>query len=260
MQEVEPDWKQYNDQIARCMREDDITDFTNWPIIRYTMFSVPPITALRHLESLSDWEEKWKEVIKESPVGKPEPYEEYPQSSGNMITVANHFAYFIPRTKCKLEELDTIFEFGAGYGCMCRLAYRFGFSGKYVILDLPAVLDLQRYYLERTAKGRTIQYLSDSDEFVKQISDRKGQSLFMAQWSISESPLSLRKKVLKTVCANVDYILIAFQEKHRGFDNQDFFLEEVIGENLHYRWDLFIVPHLIVQNNRHYYLFGKREV
>ncbi len=262
MQEIEPDWRQYNNQVARCMREDDITNFTNWRIIRQTMFSVPPAAALRYLESLPDWEKKWKDVIVESPVGNPEPYKTYPQSSGNTISIANHFAQFISRMKCKLEELDTIFEFGAGYGCACRMAYNLGFTGKYVILDLPAILDLQRYYLERTAKGRTIQYLSDSDEFVKQISDRKGQSLFIAQWSISESPLSLRKKVLTAVCANIDYILIGFQEKHRGFDNWDFFVskKKEYNPDNDYQWDLFIVSHLIVHHNQHYYLFGKREV
>ncbi|GAH81606.1 unnamed protein product, partial [marine sediment metagenome] len=121
-----------------------------------------------HLQALPDWDEKWKDAIVESLVGRSVPYEYYPQSSGNTITHAVTLSYFLSETTCKLESLDTIFEFGGGYGCMCRLIHRLGFSGEYVNFDLPAMLGLQNYYLGKTTKGQ-ITFLLGADEFTGQI-------------------------------------------------------------------------------------------
>lgn len=255
---VEKDWIVQNNAILRNISCADITNFTNWKTIRYLMFSIPPFTALKHLQALPDWESKWKNAITESPVGKPEPYEYYPKSSGNLITHALHLSCFLSGTNCKLDSLNTIFEFGGGYGGLCRLIYRVGFLGEYVNLDLPAFLDLQRYYLKRTAEGREIAFLLDGDEFVKRISDEKGRSLFIAIWSISEAPFSLREKVLQAVFANTDYILIVFQSQHRKFNNSDFFAK-IVEKNTDYQWNLTEVPYLIVTDAKHYYLFGKKK-
>lgn len=250
---AESDWLQYNDVIEEQMAKGDIINFTNWYVIHYTMFCPASPMALAYLENLPDWN-KWKRAIIESPIGNPEPYKLYPQSSGNMIHQANHLARFLSKTKCKLENLKTIFEFGAGYGCMCRLIHRLGFSGKYVILDLPALVNLQRYYLEKTVRGQ-IAFLTDADEFTEELTDNSGKSLFIACWSISEAPLSLRKKILNVV--KTDYMLIAFQSRHKKLNNSDFFTE-FTRKNADYQWHLE-APCLAMKKTRHYYLFGERK-
>lgn len=256
--QVEEDWITQSNAILHNIACADITNFTNWKILRFLMFSIPPITALKHLQSLPDWESKWENAIRESPVGNPKPYEFYPKSSGNLITHALHLSHFLSDMNCKLDSLNTIFEFGGGYGGMCRLIYRVGFLGEYVNLDLPASIKLQQYYLGRTTEEREIAFLLDGDEFVKRISDEKGRSLFIAAWSISEAPFSLREKVLQAVCANTEYILIVFQSQHREFDNLDFFAK-LVEKNTDYQWNLIEVPYLIIADAKHYYLFGKRK-
>ena len=52
----------------------------------------------------------------------------------------------------------------------------------------------------------TVQLFNDNDS-----------SLFIANWSISEMPLKLRKKILKYIF-NVNYILISFQDKFENIN------------------------------------------
>ena len=253
---VEKDWREHNDEAARCLAEDDISNFTHWDVIRNTMFCMPSDNSslckpvLTHLQGLTNWN-RWEKAIVESPIGNPEPYEPYPQSSYYLIFQANHLSHFLLRTKCKLENLDAVFEFGAGYGCMCRLIYNLDFNGKYVIMDLPAFLALQRYYLGATAGDRDIEFLSEETDFTQGIN---GNSLFIAMWSLSETPVALREKILGAVKAK--YIFVAFQARHNGFDNTKLF-KKFTEKNTNYRWEYLETPHLI-RKEKHYYLFGER--
>lgn len=255
--QAEEDWKCQHEAIKMCLFSADITNFLNWNIIRWVMFSIPPETTLWHLQQLPDWKTKWQEAIIESPVGNPPPYETYPASSGNIITHALNLSFLFSQTDCKLEKLDAIFEFGGGYGCLCRLMHRLGFSGEYTSLDLPALICLQRYYLSRTLNER-ITFLEDADKFSEKLAVNRGNSLFVAMWSISEAPLSLREKILDAVCINTDYVFICFQSQHKDFDNMAIFME-FAKKNTNYQWKLGEVPYLIITGAKHYYLFGERK-
>ncbi len=254
--QVEHDWKQYSKDIRTNMDTADITNFTNWRVIRYTMFSLlSKGWIIDHLSKVSGWESKWKEAVIESPVGNPKPCEEYPQSSYNLLFQAWTLSHFLAVTECDLEGIDTIFEFGGGYGCMCRLIHRLGFSGKYTSFDLPPLLELQEYYLSRTVEGR-ISYLSDAEEFTEQLVGEQGKSIFMACWSISEAPVSLRDEILNAVCNNTDYIFISFQTQHGGFDNMAIF-KEFVDRATNYEWVFRRVPNVVTSTSDSYYLFGR---
>lgn len=254
---MRPSWQEYNDVIAKQIVDDDISDFTNWDVIRLTMFCLPPPAALQHLQCLADWN-RWKEAIVESPIGNPKPYKLYPQSSGNLIAQAHHLSHFLLRTKCNLESLKTIYEFGAGYGCMCRLICNLDFSGKYVIMDLPALLELQRYYLGATTGNRDIEFLSEEANFVKRLSQEQNSSLFVAMWSLSEVAIKLRERILRAVCSGIKYILLIYQKTYKNFDNRMFF-SDFVKTITNYRWDCFSVPCWDWNGyKKHYYLFGER--
>jgi len=248
---VEPDWEYYNDIVAKNIEKCDISRFTKWDVIRRTMFGISKTPPLKYLQSLPDWD-RWQKAIVESPVGTPGSYKPYPQSSSHLIMQAEHLARFISSTDCKLEELNKVFEFGAGYGCMCRLIHNLGFTGEYVIMDLPALLDLQKYYLGETTKGN-IRYLSDETDFKEQMSGDK--SLFIATWSISEVSYAMRQRILDEVHAK--YIFITFQAKHNGFDNKEYF-EKFGQENKAYKWYGVEMPYSFPHKLKHYYLFGTR--
>jgi hypothetical protein len=250
---VESDWGHYNNAIADQILTGDISHFTEWDVIRQTMFTkLRSLSPLEYLQSLPDWE-KWEKAIVESPVGNPEPYELYPQSSGNLIMQAELLARFLSNTDCKIENLNKIYEFGGGYGCMCRLIHNFGFTGEYTIMDLPAVLQLQQYYLGEMTNGR-ITYLRDEVDFKKQMT--RDESLFIATWSISEVSYEMRKRILGGI--NTKYVLIIFQATHNDFDNYDYF-EKFVHENTSYEFDCLEMPYEFPHGIKHYYLFGTRK-
>ena len=58
-----------------------------------------------------------------------------------------HLALFEETTGSKIDTLELIFEFGGGYGSMCRLAHNLGFNQAYIIFDLQPFSALQNYYL-----------------------------------------------------------------------------------------------------------------
>lgn len=252
MPKLEQREKTYCDVIAAHMAGDDISNFLNWKVIRYTMFAFPLPVALFNVQSQPDWDNKWKEAIAESPVGNPPTYPYYNKSSGSIIHQANHLIALFSKTKCRLETLDGIYEFGAGYGCMCRLIHRLGFSGEYTIMDLPVMLDLQRFYLGATVEGN-INFVSEAAEFTEQM--KEGDNLFIATWSLSEVPYHLRDEILGAVCANVKYVLLAVGT-FGSYNNDGYFAAYIESNTSHY-WHKVYIPYLAHLGC--YYLFGERK-
>ena len=112
-----------------------------------------------------------------------------------------------------------------------------GFSGLHIIYDLPHVSSIQRLYL--TLSGFTevsAQDMSQREEhgfclivdenldstfnFLKSSNIRVG---FVATWSLSESPMSVRERILPRFCHVCERYLIAFQPFWEGIDNVDYF-------------------------------------
>lgn len=69
--------------------------------------------------------------------------------TNNLIHQAYHLQQWEQATGQRVENLKTIVEFGGGYGAMCLLCHQLGFSGRYIIYDLPEFSLLQQYYLSQ---------------------------------------------------------------------------------------------------------------
>jgi hypothetical protein len=256
-------------RLRELVLNDDPRRFMRWDVILKTM-SVAQAEYVRpefnYLKNLADWDSRWRSAIDESPVGHPEPYWRYPRSSGNLIHHAYHLARFEKETSLCAHTMDFIFEFGGGYGNMCRLLHKLGFQGSYVLFDLPAFSALQKFYLESV--GITVR-LVDSFEKEKKgcfcISDIRqlkrifsagetSSSIFIATWSISETPLELRNNVLSCV-KNFGTFLIAYQHRFKEVDNIGFFRKWTAAQKdvLWYNMQIEHIP-----NNS--YLFGKSKI
>jgi len=161
-------------------------------------------------------------------------YAFYPKSSGNLIHHAYHMAMFEERTGTRINNRDIIFEFGGGYGSLCRLIHQLGFKGTYIIYDLPEFSALQRYYLESLGVsvhtfGRNqkvdsgVMLLSDFDELSFLFANHLGpNSMFIATWSFSETPVSFRLSFQPLFSSFTTY-LIAYQHRFGEIDNTAFF-------------------------------------
>ena len=235
---AENEWLDNVVQLEKLASEDDPRRFLRWDVIQKTMFVAQAAYVapeLKYLQSQPDWHDRWQRMIEESPAGHPIPYWRYPQSSGNCIHHAYHWARFEETTGLSVKDADVIFEFGGGYGSMCRLAHRLGFQGKYLLYDLPAYSALQQFYLRLTDatilspesfdlehNGTLCTWDPQVLQRVLSNSSALRNAIFVATWSLSESPVHLRNMILELVSPFQGF-LIAYQAGFSGIDNVAFF-------------------------------------
>jgi hypothetical protein len=226
---------------------------------------------LNYLKDLPDWKSRWEKALEESPVGNPTLYNDFPSSSGNLIHQAYHLAQFENKTGMDISHAKIVFEFGGGYGSMCRLVHGLNFKGRYVIFDLPPFSALQRFFLnmngissitsnaffEKTSNG--VVCVSELKQLEAILSDHAniGDAVFIANWSLSESPINLRHFILPIV-KPFKAFLIAYQGRFDDTDNVGFF-EEWISKMKDIKWHNWKIKHLPNQLYRdNYYLMGKK--
>lgn len=234
----EREWISNMNRIKCLVTCADPRRFLRWDVVLYTMFPVIKpyvLKELNHLQSLISWRTRWYEALEESDMGHPIRCLFYPRSSTNIIHLAYHVSLFEDYTQQQIQSMKVVFEFGGGYGCLCRLAHRLGFSGKYIIYDLPAFSALQTYYLK--AVGLPVLKV---DEFllvdqgilcvsnIEQLHRALGQDikpdkcLFIATWSLSEVPIIVREQV-SPLLGNIGNFLVAYQHQFNEVNNVEFF-------------------------------------
>lgn len=246
-------WAANQRRLQQLVSTGDPRQFLTWDVIAGTMF-VPfgrfvPI-ELAFLRQRSDWN-RWRSAIQEPAAGLPFPYPLYPRSSANAIHQAYHLCRLEDHTGLRVHSFRTICEFGGGYGSMCRITRSLGFSGEYLIFDLPELSALQQYYLEAVRADAVT--VSDPGQFACMTKHAKGPCLFIATWSLSESPADLRQQI-EDLIPGFDSILIGYQDRFGEQDNAAFFgswpskLREI-------RWETRPIPHMPGNT----YLFGSRQ-
>jgi hypothetical protein len=258
-------WLSNMDRLRKLVLNQNPREFLRWDIVSSTMFITYASyisRELKYLRSQSDWNTRWRSAIKESLVGYPIAYIFYPASSGNLIHHAYHVAQFEEKTRAQVHEIDFVLEYGGGYGSMCRLFYNLGFRGKYVIFDLPSFSALQIYYLKTLGlpvqpitglKSRTgIVCVSDNSILESILVDCANENkLFIATWSMSETPSSVRDTILSLV-SDFQSFLIAYQDRFGEVNNLGYFdrWKETVKNVFWHNWQIEHIP-------GNYYLIGK---
>lgn len=252
-------WKQNMNDLKELVLNDNPREFLRWNIILGTMFVSNEryvLTELNDLRKKSDWNVRWKEAIQENAVGNPVPFDKYHQSSGNLIHHAYHISQFEERTGITVDKIDYVFEFGGGYGSMCRLFYNLGFKGTYLIFDFPHFSAIQTYYLKTIgiavckfdgiqAPENGVICISDFDTLKNILLsyDGFGNSIFIATWSISEAPLHIRDSILPLV-SHFRSFLIAYQDNFGEINNISYF-ENFKNDFEHkIKWNQWTIKHL----------------
>lgn len=259
--EAERTWMENCTQLRQMILENDPREFLNWKVVRETMFFVPHISELKYLQKLHDWK-YWKKALKESCIGNPPPYYAFRATSGTLIHHAYSLSQLTTKFNCSIENMSRIFEFGGGYGSMCRLIYQLGFKGHYIIYDLPEFSALQKYFLKSTgifAKVNKERTFEQSVAFITDLNDLERQSrdqtdMFIATWSISESGEKLRQRIFGLV-DNPSYYLIAYQDHFSEVNNREYF-SRFAAARRDYEWFDYAIPQL----PGHRYLIGKRSI
>jgi hypothetical protein len=262
-------WANFQETLRNRILTRDPREFLSWDVITRTMFvafSSYAAKELAHLRRRADWSSRWCPAIRESKVGRPAPFLLYPRTSANLIHDAYTLCSFEEHTGVSLDEFHEVLEFGGGYGSMCRLFFNLGFRGRYIIYDLPLFSSLQAYFLKSlaipvdvgdsiSASEERVVLVSAESELLPHLRREHGRSsLFIAAWSISETPLEVRRNFLPHVAA-FDAFLIAFQSRFGEMDNGRFFdewREETSGA---IDWRRVPIPQI---RGRHCYLFGTK--
>ena len=104
-------------------------------------------------------------------------------------------------------------------------------------------------------KKNRVLLLHNLNKFKKLANKFKNKKiLFVANWSLSETPLSLRKKIFPIINL-FDFQLISYQSKFEDINNIKYF--EIFNEkNILKKRNSKIVPIRKLKNN--YYLFSKK--
>lgn len=258
-------WKKYSDRLKHLVANDDVRNFLQWDVIKSTMFIETMAWTEIELAFLkrSEWA-RWGRVLREHYTGNPARYAAYSRSSANLIHHVYHLARFEECLGIALPKTGAVFEFGGGYGSLCRVFHAVGYHGYYSIFDLPELVYLQNFYLRSLGiptgvpLGGTqpgVHSFFDATQLAPVLTEvhNASPSIFVATWSLSEATDDLRQ-MFSSVIGRFDHVLIAYQDAFDGRDNTSYFRDmQKNAPNI--RWVNCEIEHI----PGNFYLFGTKK-
>lgn len=253
LQVTSNEWQAFVLELERVFRRGNPSTFLRDPFIRRVLHARQIGLSSRYLDHLRK-DPIWRDVLirgcVESRFGDPFIDPSLPQASPLLIQHGFHLAKVLETAGTPLEKLRSFFEFGGGYGCFAMLLKNLRFPGRHVLYDLPHMTLLQQFYLRNVFQERleadpaflgNLSWLSGdpADESVAgavraAAGDRP--SVFLATWSLSESPVDLRDRFLPLI-SEFDFVCIAYQESFDGVDNRAYF-EGALPKVHSHDWDV----------------------
>ena len=242
-------WNKWRQQLRDCALHEDPNRFVTWGPIMITMYchnTEYAVHEVSFLKTLPDWEQRWRPALKERGEFEMGACLAHPESNATTVHHAFHVAMFEKETGVKISDMDFIFEFGGGFGDMCRLIHRLGFSGRYVIHDLPEFLALQRFFLKASGvaveSGR-VELVPDFSS-VAALVPKSGKRCVASTWAIEEST----PKVMS------DFVDMMPLFDHFLFAGGDGCFSRIQREQIEVDWKRWEIPFL----KGNMYMMGKR--
>ena len=237
-------YKTFSEKVLQIIFERKLTNFLRFSFIQRTLFIHNRFFLLFYLNKLLKDKFDWKKLLYDNDnTGSPIKYFLYPKTTGNLIFQCFHLKSFQDFLQNDFFDFDNIFEFGGGYGAMAKNFIRFNKKIKYFIFDMFELSLLQFYFLKKNNLDVEV-FESTTKQNKKQVSlifsykifheiilnlHQNKKNLFIANWSISEIPLSFREDVIRTI-SSIDYKFITFSDTYENIDNMIFFKHLKISE------------------------------
>ena len=257
----------FNQKLYLLLKKKNITNFLRESFIQKMFFLHNRFFVYAELKDLQK-NKKWslyKELINEDNAGNPIRYFLYPDSSGNRINHVYHLNILSKELNINLTDIKKVFEFGSGYGCMARIFSKLNQKIKYTCFDTHSVNLLQFYYLKHNnldvGFSKKNNFFLNSDlKKTKKTHESKLKSLFIANWSLSETPSKFRKNFISIIKKN-EFILICFQEKFEDIDNLKYFNN--LRSKLSNKFVIKILKNKfytgnMINKHNHYFFVGKK--
>jgi hypothetical protein len=146
------------------------------------------------------------------------------QTSESRVNHLTHLTIFELEIGVKIQSLETIMEFGGGYGGMTLLLRKMNPTATIVVIDFPEMITVQKYYIDTSlGDGHTNVKICDSDAIVEGainyicIADLKNinfvnVSLLIATWSLSEANLATQELVSNKKLFNANHLLYGYRK------------------------------------------------
>lgn len=198
-----PYWDYWRHDLWTRAQSEPPENFTEWPCIRHTMLVDHFKGDVRRQYYALPSE--WRSLCRPASVGRADMFNDTDLSM-NMINLAYHFWVYEQVTGTHIRDLETISEFGGGFGAQALLARRAGFRGRYFIHDLPEFRVLQDWFLDQHGEYVTNGLYKNAD-------------LLLAIYSVSEMPPGQRLDYLD---GHKSYLLL-FSRNFAEYDNRAFF-------------------------------------
>ena len=255
--------KEFNDKIRILLKSKNIKNFLRYNFIQKMFFLHNRFFIYQELKEIrksKNWK-YFKYLIKEDNVGNPIRYFLYLDSSGNRINHGYHLYILEKELNIFLKkDIKSVFEFGGGYGCMARIFSKINKEIKFTCFDTNFVNLLQFYYLKHN--NLNVGFSKKNNFFLtSKFKNRTNKyDLFLANWSLSETPINYRKKFFIKI-KNSKYIFISFQEKFENLNNLEYF--NSIKKLLSKKFEIKIIKNQFYKGNwfnkqNHYFLIGKK--
>ena len=148
-------------------------------------------------------------------VGKPHVFELMPTLSPQTVQHIYYINLMLERLGVRVAEVPHIVEIGGGYGNLARIIRRMGHTGRYDIVDLPEIHELQRQYLDEALPGHGVRFVRPEEV--------DGGDLLIATFSVSEMPWALRDW-WEPKYAGFGRLFMATTRSFCGMDNVDYFM------------------------------------
>ena len=222
---VASSWQRNQLALQKHLQTEPLKDFLTWSTIQATMYvgDAPYIPA-----ELSSIPAEQYHILRNPGIGGLQNGD----LCTNLIHQYYHLKQWLDRTRQSLGAMDSIIEIGAGYGAMCLICRRLGFEGRYYIVDLPELEQIQWYYLSQT--------VPDYRSTAHWIKSPKSCDLLIACHSISEMPKSEREEIMSQIEVK-EYLFTSFY-KFDGVDNEAWF-KKFAEKNPNSNWDFYLHPY-----------------
>lgn len=237
-------WLRVQHQLKDHVINNNLLRFLQWPVIQQSMCvaDAPYTETELNFLKLNEWK-KWSVALRDEKVGHPFPYWKRPslKTDANTIHLTYHLSQFESLTGKKVTEHDIIFEFGGGYGCMRRVIHNMGYQGRYIIFDLEPLSYIQEFYLAANRIKNT-ECIHSLNALEASMDSASGRCMFIATWSLSETPLAFRKTLLEQINGHYSY-LIAFQDNFCEINNMPYFEQfRKLNKNKWYERKILFLP------------------